>query len=216
MAEWAPFAIKREGPAWKVGYSFVGESSPKRGEVKHSAEGWWPGIYSRLDGPDNASWHFTVGLDSVEQHYPLSANSWHAGDVDDDGAVSANIDLVGVEHLGLAGQPLTAYQVAQTIRITNWAAAQAPFTRFARYSGVYLPSPTWILAEHREVSNAPTACPSGRIPWHEILERLNMPTTPTTENYLGAAKILAEIIVRYGNKQLPTEAQKSALKFLGS
>lgn len=169
MNDWAPFATRYPGPASKIGYSFVGESGPKRGDAKHSAEGWWPGIRSRLNGPDLASWHFTVGLGRTEQHYPISAHCWHAGDVDDDGAVAANVDLVGIEHLGIAGQPLTPYQVMMTVRISRWAAEQNGLSRFARYP---VQQDVWTLVEHGEVSDAPTACPSNRIPWDEILAML--------------------------------------------
>jgi len=171
MADWAPFATRRDGPAWKIGYSFPGEGGPKRGDAKHSAEGWWPGAYSVLDGPRRASWHFTVGLERIEQHYPVSAHCWHAGDVDDDGAVAANIDLVGIEHLGLAGQALTVYQVETTTRISQWCAAQFGVSGFARYP---VQAGVWTLVEHNEVSDVATSCPSGRIPWPDILRRLTV------------------------------------------
>lgn len=167
-----PQATWRPGPDWKVGYSFQGESGPKRGDVKHSAEGWWDGIHSVLDGPRTASWHFTIGLDRCEQHYPIDAYCWHAGDVDDDGAVAANIDLVGIEHLGVAGQPLTPYQIDMTAKISRWCAEQFGLDAFARYptqDGV------WTLVEHREVSDVPTSCPSGRIPWDRIIVALEAP-----------------------------------------
>ncbi len=168
--EWAPFAVRREAPAWKVGYPWAGSSGPKRGEVKHSAEGFWHGLYSVLDGPAHSSWHFTVGYARIEQHYPVDAHCWHGNDVDDDGGLAANIDLVGVEHLGVVGQPLTEYQVEATIKITRWCAEQHGMSRFARY-------PTqgpgiWTLAEHKEVGDTPTACPSDRIPWDKILAGL--------------------------------------------
>jgi hypothetical protein len=164
--EWAPFAVRRPGPAWKVGYSFVGEGGPKRGDVKHSAEGYWSGIYAVLQGNRRASWHFTVGFDRVEQHYPISAYCWHAGDVDDDGGVAANLDLVGIEHLGVAGQPLTPYQIEMTTEITRWCAEQNGYKRFARYP---IQDGVWTIAEHNEVSDVPTSCPSGRIPHGLIL-----------------------------------------------
>ena len=178
MSEWAPFAIMRPGPTWKVGYSFRGESGPKRGDVKHSAEGDWPGLYAVLDGPAASSWHFTVGYDRVEQHYPVGDYCYHAGDVDGDGAVAANIDLVGIEHLGSAGEPLTTYQVEMTIQVSLWCAEQYGIARFARYpeqEGV------WTLVEHNQVSDMPTACPSGRIPWGEIIGRLTEEDAMTTE-----------------------------------
>ena len=169
MADWAPFATRRPGPAWKVGYSHVGEESPKRGDTKHSAEGWRAGLYSELDGPNPKSWQFTVGLDWLEQHYPFRANCYHAGDADDDGGVAANIDLVGIEHIGKAGTPLNDYQVAATVKITRWCAEQEGLRRFALYpqqEGV------WTLVEHNQVSDRYTACPSGRIPWAAITNAL--------------------------------------------
>lgn len=174
---WCPFVTKRPGPAWKVGYSFVGEMGPKRGEVDHSAEGWWPGIYSALDGPLPKSWHFTIGLGRSEQHYPIQAHCWHAGDVDDDGGVAANLDFVGKEHLGVAGQPLIPYQVDMTTRITEWCAKQEGRNRFRRFDGWDPDEPgLWLLAEHKEVSDVYTECPSDRMRrlWAEFLRRSKM------------------------------------------
>src|SRR3990167_4346589 len=168
MILWSPSADRRPGPAWKAGYAGGGITAPKIGEVKHSAEGYWPGIYARLDGPDRASWHFTVGYDRIEQHYPLEWNCWHAGDVDPDGGVRANIDLVGVEHLGVAGQPLTPYQLDATTRITRWMMDACGYARATRAS----PAGGWLLREHNEVSDEGTSCPSGRIPWAEIMARI--------------------------------------------
>ncbi|KKM92789.1 hypothetical protein LCGC14_1215000 [marine sediment metagenome] len=169
MGLWMPGAVRRHGPPVKVGYT-SGASGPKRGDVKHSAEGGWGGIHAVLDDLSrSASFQFTVGYDRFEQHYPYNAHCWHAGDADDDGGVAANIDLVGIEHLGMAGTPLTDYQVAATVQISEWCAAQEGITEFARYpeqAGV------WTLVEHNEVSDVPTACPSGRIPWDTILKAL--------------------------------------------
>lgn len=169
-----PFATWRPGLATKVGYSWAGVAGLKRGEVKHSAEGYWPGIHAGLDNPNRrASWHFTVGYDRIEQHYEIDAHCWHAGDVGDDGGVAANLELIGVEHLGLAHESLTAYQVDATTRLTRWLAEQWGVTPFVRYGGTPPPSATWVLAEHNEVSDTYTACPSGRIPWDAILVELN-------------------------------------------
>lgn len=164
--QWMPGVVRRPGPPEKVGYSFRGESGPKRGEVDHSAEGYWGGIHATLDDLDRrASWQFTVGYDRIEQHYPLEAHCWHAGDVDDNGAVAANIDLIGKEHLGLTprgqiiGPPLTPYQLDASARITRWASAQYTLTRY----GVYPQQDrVWTLAWHKWVSDVYTACPSNR------------------------------------------------------
>ncbi|KKK88012.1 hypothetical protein LCGC14_2747500, partial [marine sediment metagenome] len=169
LTEWAPFATRRNGPSWKVGYSFAGEGGPKRGDVKHSADGWWGGIHSVLDGPKPVSWQFTVGFDRTEQHYPISAHCYHAGDTDDDGGVAANIDLVGIEHLGIS-DVLTPYQREMTVRISQFCAEQFGLRTFARYPQQ---QDVWTLVEHNEVSNLPTNCPSGRIPWSAIIRMLN-------------------------------------------
>ena len=172
MLERYPGAIWRPGPLWKVGYSFAGESGPKRGDVKHSAEGWWAGIHSVLDGPAASSWQFTVGFDRVEQHYPSRAHCYHAGDTDDDGGVAANLDLVGIEHLG-KGTPLTPYQIEETAKLTYWLAEQEGRDIFERFDG-WTPDEAgvWVLAEHKEVSNTWTACPSDRIPWPAVFREL--------------------------------------------
>lgn len=173
MSLWMPGAIIRPGPTWKVGYTYPGEFSPKRGDVKHSAEGGWAGIHAVLDGPRFSSWQFTVGYDHFEQHYPFNANCWHCGDVDDDGGVSGNIDFLGIEHLGMASQLLTAYQIQTTASITDWCSDQEQRDHISRFDG-WDPDDgfTWLLAEHHEISDVFTECPSDRIPWDLIYAEL--------------------------------------------
>lgn len=118
-------------------------------------------MHAALDGPAFKSWHFTIGYDRTEQHYPVGAYCWHAGDVDDDGAVAANLDLVGIEFLGRAGEALTPYQLDMSVRLTRWCAEQEGMAEFSRYPN----QAGWTLAEHNEVSDVSTACPSNRIPW---------------------------------------------------
>lgn len=218
MPEWAPFATRRNGPAWKVGYSCAGETGPKRGDVKHSAEGGWGGIHSVLSGSRQASWHFTVGYDRVEQHYPISAHCWHAGDTDNDGGVAANIDLVGIEHLGVAGEPLTPYQVKMTVEISRFCAKQSGRSRYERFDG-WSPDERglWLLVEHNEVSNQPTDCPSGRVPWASILQQLeegeDMADTEA-RNRLAAAGIFAQAqALALQGKKLP-DGLEAKIRFL--
>lgn len=169
---WCPFAVRYPGPANKVGAG--GQvASPKRGEVKHSAEGYWDGAHNVLwDVGVQSSWHFTVGDDRIEQHYALDANCWHANDTDPDGLVRSNFALVGVEHLGVAGVDLslTPSQTARTEELTMWMAQQFGRTAYGRYPAQL---GLWTLAEHNQVGNDPTACPSGRIPWEVIMSDLN-------------------------------------------
>jgi N-acetylmuramoyl-L-alanine amidase-like protein len=172
MELWCPFAIRRDGPPQKLGAGGA-LASPKRGEVKHSAEGYWDGIYQVLDDlRTSSSWHFTVGDDRLEQHYPLDANCWHANDTDADGLVRSNFALVGVEHLGVAGVDLTLTprQVTRTEDLTRWMALQFGRSAFGRYPAQL---GVWTMAEHTQVGNDPTACPSGRIPWETIMADLN-------------------------------------------
>jgi hypothetical protein len=169
MDLWCPFAVRRDGPPQKLGAGGV-IASPKRGEIKHSAEGYWDGIYQVLDDlGTSSSWQFTVGDDRLEQHYPLDANCWHANDTDPDGLVRGNFATVGVEHLGVAGEPLTYRQIARTEDLSVWMAAQFGRTTFGRYPAQF---GVWTMAEHNQIGNDPTACPSGRIPWEVIMADL--------------------------------------------
>ena len=174
--EWCPFARRVDGPEWKVGYSYPGEQSPKRGIVPHSAEGYLTGLLGALNGPKFKSWQFTITYDELLQHYPVSANCWHAGDVDDDGGVAANIDLVGIEHLGMAGEPLTQFQKEILAWLYDWLEDEH---NFKPYSFMRTGMTTTVF-EHKWVSDAPTSCPSYRIPHTEIIALLergdHMPT----------------------------------------
>ncbi len=159
----------------KVGYERLGFGSkgPKRGDVKHSAEGWGTYLKFLVQSPlAIKSWHFSVLQDgTIWQHYPINVHCWHAGDTDDDDDVRANIELVGIEHEGLVGTPLTAEQTAATIEITKFCAEF--FERTAAYDRFPVqPSDGWMLVEHNEVSNTYTACPSGRIHWEDVLAGL--------------------------------------------
>ena len=151
-----PGAIWKAGPTAKIGYSAFGTSGPKRGIVPHSAEGWAANIMPIInDLGRRASWHFTILLDgTVWQHYEVEAHCWHAGDVGDDGGVRANIDLVGIEHEGIAGTRITDAQVEALAKLYRWLQAEHGFGPYQVRTTVY---------EHNWVSDEPTACPSGRI-----------------------------------------------------
>lgn len=188
---WMPGAVIRPGPREKVGYSYQGERTPKRGDVKHSAEGYWDGIHNALDDLNRrASWQFTVGYDRFEQHYPFDSCCWHAGDIDDDGGVAANFDLVGIEHLGMAGYPLTFYQTIITANISYWCALQSGRNRFKRFDGwEQNENGVWVLTEHNQVSDSPTACPSLRVLWtpiQDILDRAGQGVVEEEDVYIRA------------------------------
>lgn len=141
---WAP------GPPLQV---YVGKNA-REGVILHSAEGYFSEAYRPRDTMEQrgVSWHFTVFKDGrVEQHYDLDAVCWHAG-------TQANLWLLGVEHEGEAGEPLTPAQTAASVALVRWLARECGWANLAR-SG-----PSQRLYEHREV-NLKTTCPNGRIPW---------------------------------------------------
>jgi len=122
-------------------------------------EGSLAAAFGELDNPARrASWCYSVAADGViYAHYPDEAQTWHAGS-------ARNNDLIGIEHEGSAGEPLTPPQLAASVALVRWL-SQAHGFPLVRGVG---------LLEHNEVSGAPTACPSGRIPWASYTEEEGM------------------------------------------
>lgn len=143
-----PFAIQKPGPAAKT-YAGV---NGLLGVIEHSAEGYEWGLWDGIaNGP--YSWHFTILYDgSIWQHYPLTARCIHAG------SSWGNLNLIGVEHEGVAGENLTPLQAAASVRLTRWIAEQCGWEMERGRT----------LFEHREIGN--TTCPNGRIPWEKYTE----------------------------------------------
>lgn len=144
---WYPRAIRAyPGPARKVrGVSAV------RGFVGHSAEGWFGGLIYELGRSDReAAWHFSILMDGrVLQHYAVDAMVWHGG------STRAH-NMVGVEHEGVAGEPLTPAQRDASVALARWLAEEWGWGQLRRRVNLW---------EHNEVSDRKTDCPSGRIPW---------------------------------------------------
>lgn len=145
-------AVNDPGPAGLV----YPETNTADGVILHSAEGRWSAAYKPTDtmaqGP--VSWHFTVYTDGkVAQHYPLTASCWHAG------SGTQNRRLIGVEHEGRAGEPLTAPQLASSVALVQWLRGERRWPSITRGVTVF---------EHRDV-NKMTECPSGRIPWDKYV-----------------------------------------------
>jgi hypothetical protein len=173
MAEWCPFFTRVDCPTQDRQYQ---PPQSKRGMILHDAVAYWGGSTPNgQNGDRGGSWHATIKITGQGyQHFPLSANTWHGGDIDPDGGVSANYDLIGVEHereSGLPANVLTPPQLETSARFAEWCAAQFGLSGFGRY-----PNQTgvWTLAEHNQVANPPgTACPSNRIPWEAYFALLN-------------------------------------------
>jgi hypothetical protein len=179
-----PFAIWTPGPRNlapgtfnNFGYSWTGEFSPKRGAVLHDSTGPLQPTLNVVLAGGVPNWHFTVddatGL--VYQHYEVEANCWHGNDTDPDDGVSANIDFVGIEHTrpnARVASKLTEAGISATVALNQWLAEVCGFSLIVRFPDQV---GAWALADHNQVGNTPTACPSGRIPFDEILRRLHDP-----------------------------------------
>ncbi|KPJ50151.1 MAG: hypothetical protein AMJ38_02195 [Dehalococcoidia bacterium DG_22] len=152
MSERCPFAVWKPGPNWKVGYIVLGRTSNKTGVVYHSAEGPLDPTFGVLYGIRNASWHFTNDDSGLYQHYDIRDITWHAG-------MKANKICVGVENTGAKNEPLTSKQFSQLVDLTRWLKEQGVLTVLERRGDLW---------EHNEWMN--TDCPSGRIPWAEIVQ----------------------------------------------
>ena len=174
---WLDFAIRRDGPVSKQGYS----GAPQRtledieGEVKHSTEGPLLAAFGELDKLERrASWTFTIDADgTVYQHFPLESITWHCGVLGDrsvDTSLIGNLTLVGEEHVDRIGgqmlEILTSAAQASSVRITKEIRALCPRVR------ANPPTLRRNLWEHGWLSW--TACPSGLIPWGTIIPALTV------------------------------------------
>ncbi len=160
MTLWYPKAIRRDGPANKVGYPTstpTDKYGPKRGVVYHSSEGSkaaWFGVLDSQRRPRRSATFFNPKRGRLYQHYRRDAHCWA------NGTKAANIGFVSCENEGVAGEPLTASQVDNLVGLTAWLQEQNRWAELSRAT---------TLREHNEFT--PTACPSGRIPWAIIIER---------------------------------------------
>jgi hypothetical protein len=85
------------------------------------------------------------------QMYPVTASTWTSG------SRSANTTLWAIESEGRAGEPLNANQVDNMMRLAGeWEAHTGKVASRANLLGIR------NIWEHNEVSDTPTACPSGR------------------------------------------------------
>lgn len=182
MTDWFPSATRVYGPTWKRRSG----TNPVKGAVLHSAEGTAAGLQSVLgDEKSPVNWHFSILKDgTVWQHHPITARLNHAADT------WGNDNLVGIEHEGRAGEPLTVAQRQASVALVHWLASERG----------WLPARTGAaktLWEHNEISDTGTQCPSGRIPWsYYVLAPVpaqKPPKAPTPlSNPAGVARFWSE------------------------
>jgi len=184
---WFDWMRREPGPPDKV-YS---ETNRVDFYVAHSAVGHYGGWTSRLFSADrDASGRYTayaavsahgwIPYDGAcVQHYPLTASCWSSG------SRAANTRGVAFETEGGApgneSEALTVAQKDALTRILNdiaaWKGVSNSYWR--RPDGPQDLDAT--LYEHRECrrfGSAPTACPSNRIPWDELLNALQRDGAP--------------------------------------
>jgi hypothetical protein len=191
---WFDWMRREPGPADKV-YT---ETNRADFYVAHSAVGFYGGWSSRLfsserDGAGQytayaaVSTHGWIPYDGAcVQHYPLTASCWASG------SRAANTRGVAFEIEGGApgheSEPLTEAQRDALVRILSEVAAWKGVSNayWRRPDGSHDLDAT--LYEHRECTrfgSAPTACPSNRVPWDELLARLRsgVPPAPATDGW---------------------------------
>lgn len=140
-----------------------------KGIFFHSAEGYKNNLLSlATTGP--LSWHFSNLLDGTfYQHYPITARCWHA--------TMGNQSYLGCEDEGTyQNEPsLNELQIQNAVRLTKEISSLKGWIPSRPTSKVDITHTLW---EHNEVirlGGSSTQCPSGRIPWAEILRRLAIP-----------------------------------------
>lgn len=164
------------GPLDKQGYTGLAVNEC-RGVICHSMVGSAASALARLEGPDRASWHFSVLQNgTVLQHYESNAVTWHAG------SMRWNGRLIGIEHEGGAepnvSEPLTLSQLTASVLLVRWLSQTHGF---ALTRDITLGR---TLYEHNDVYQ--TACPSGRIPWDRYIEEDEDAMTPELKTTLDA------------------------------
>ena len=168
-----PQAIWRPTP--KMGYMVnaafgFDNTHLQQGMVFHSMEGSLAGAFGELDNPSRqASWTFSVAKDgTVYQHVDTANIAWTNGSYD------ANKRFWGVENEGRAGEPLTEPQYQALLSLVRWIypAHRLPFIR---------QQTAWEHNEMTRFGSAPTACPSGRIPWGRLLSDFGLEADMTPE-----------------------------------
>ncbi len=159
-AAWYPAARRRDGPSNKFGYPTRNPTDKyghKKGACYHSSEGtlasWW-GILDNRVPPRKSATFFNPKRGKLYQHYRVDAHTWA------NGTTAANKGYVSCENEGMAGEPLTTSQVDNLVGLSAWLKERFGWAELSR---------TTTMREHNEFKA--TACPSGRIPWAEIIRR---------------------------------------------
>lgn len=175
---WFDWAVRVPGPLDKVN----GGINPVHAITFHSAEGYKPGLLSQLANAP-VSWHLSNLQDgTMWQHYPLSAQCWHA--------TAFNNFCIGMEHEGVVGTPFNALQITNDQRVIKEVSEAYGWVPKRPISSTDL---TATLYEHGEVvrlkGGMGSSCPNHRIPWDKIL---GQEYGPMNLNADGSDRIVSE------------------------
>ncbi len=199
---WLDWAIRLPGNPAHVN----GGVNEAKGIFLHSAEGYADNLLDlAVYGP--LSWHASNLMDGrVFQHFPFTAQCWHA--------TAANNRYVGMENEGVYTRETTLNeaQIVNAVRVIKDLSAWKGWTPNRPSDPKTIAYTLW---EHREVprlGGSATACPSDRIPWNEILRRLNMPDgAPTLEEIALAAASYVHFVRNQFNLADLSERDKQAI-----
>lgn len=170
---WFDWALRDPGPVGSVN----GSRNGGKGVIPHSAEGSWDSLkhlhdfhWSRATDPDprnRASWGATNLKDGrLVQHYSVWEQTWTSG------SDYPNNNFFAFENEGGAGEPLTDAQTANTVRICRELGSAQGWTLRRPVDAQDKTATAYEHNECRRFGSAPTACPSGRVPWGEIMRQL--------------------------------------------
>ncbi len=153
-----PDAIWR--PTDKHGYP-NSDAHLQNGVVIHSMEGSLQAGFGVLDGPRQASWHFSVSkTGEVYQHVDTDNIAWTNGGFD------ANRLFWGIECEGVEGESLTEPQFDALMGVLRWLWDVHDVDVAVRRETL------WEHNEMTQFGSAATSCPSGRIPWERVISSL--------------------------------------------
>lgn len=158
-----------------------------RGIFMHSAEGYAGALLdpnSQWGYNGQHSWHLSNMMDGrVFQHYPFTARCHHA--------TAANQEYVGVENEGDYPKELSLneVQIQNAVRFTRDISAWKGWVPRRPIGSMDVAHTLWEHNEVVRIGGTSTSCPSGRIPWTEILRRLGALEEGEGENDMNEAEI---------------------------
>jgi len=175
----------------------------------HDAQGWAHGALARFSDPANqGSAHIILNEDGPpHQFIDFDDAAWHAGGNLPSLSEFANLVAWGIEFEGgyPTPKPISDYQVETAIDLFRWLAFEYRF----QWQAVRRVD----LWEHREVY--PTACPSDRIRWPEIIAGLKGDDmTPEEVRALikeATASQLEDVNQKWGGLYVVTRMQEAIL-----